>query len=224
MMVRRNPTPILLLAAACVGFAKLASAQAGAPTTPSAATQPAAATAAPAAPADTTTKRSPRRSWTADRRDYGVGDVITVLVDEQTLASQDKNNTASESKKKDLAFGFSTTTGGTKIGVNSGNSGTSTQSGESTRQNRFHTEVSVRVVAVSPSGLLQIKGKKMMLVDKNQQEVYLTGWIRPQDISSTNLIDGFRVADAELKFSESGENLAAPKGGILGRLLGKIWP
>ncbi|MDQ6827897.1 MAG: flagellar basal body L-ring protein FlgH [Gemmatimonadota bacterium] len=224
MIARRSSTPILLVAAATFGFAEYASAQAAAPATPPA-TPPATAPAAAAtAPDSNAAKRSSRRSWTADRREYGVGDVVTVLVDETTLASQDKNNTASESKKKDLAFGFSTATGGTKLGVTSGNTGTSQQTGASTRQNRFQTEVSVRVVAISPQGLLQIKGKKMMLVDKNQQEVYLTGWIRPQDISSTNLIDGFRVADAELKFSESGENLAAPKGGILGRILGKIWP
>ena len=176
----------------------------------------------------TAAKRPIRHSWTSDRREFTVGDVVTVLVDEQTFASQDKNNTASESKKRQLGFGFNTTTptksSGTSVGVNSNSDASSQQTGESTRQNRFQTEVSVRVVQVGANGLLKLQGKKSMLVDKTTQEVTITGWVRAQDISSTNLIDGFRVADAELVFKENGENIAAPKGGILGRLLSKFWP
>jgi flagellar L-ring protein precursor FlgH len=175
-----------------------------------------------------TPKRAPRRSWTSDRREFGVGDVITVLVDEQTLASQDKDNTASETKQRQAALGFNvqsaTSSSGTQVGFNTNNNGSSEEKGASTRQNRFQTEVSVRVVSVSPSGLLQVKGKKILTVDKNVQEITIAGWVRPQDISSTNLVDGFRVADAELAFSEKGGNLSAPKGGIISRLIGKLWP
>src|SRR4051812_336988 len=45
-------------------------------------------------------------SWTADRRDYEVGDVITVLVSEATLASATKSQTGTDqqSRKNDMGI------------------------------------------------------------------------------------------------------------------------
>src|SRR5258708_6422916 len=42
------------------------------------------------APTADTMRLRPRHSWTSDRREFSAGDIITVLVDEQTLASANK--------------------------------------------------------------------------------------------------------------------------------------
>lgn len=223
MIVSQIAAALLLGAASLAAAVPNAQAQGGQ-------SAPGAAPAASAARADTTPPPLPRPkrlSWTADRREYAVGDVITVLVDEYTLASQDKQTSALETKQRDMSLGITvgtpTKTTSTTAAVNTRNNGQSENRGEATRQNHFHSEISVRVVAVSPSGLLQIKGHKIVNVDKNQQDVSLTGWVRPQDISQQNLVDAFRVADAELVFSEKGD-LGKPKGGIIGRIVGKVWP
>jgi len=189
------------------------------------ATAPAAAPAAAAQP----TVRPVRQSWTSARRSFATGDIVTVYIDEYTLAAANTSNSASDRKSRDLGIDARISTGpgaATNINADIGtdNNADSRQRGEALRQNRFQSEMSVRVVAVDPaSGLLQIKGTKLVNLDKNRQEVTLTGWVRPQDVSAQNAVESSRIADAELVYTGKG-NLGKPKTGILGRVLGMVWP
>ena len=181
---------------------------------------------AAAADAQTATRR-PRQSWTADRRDFAIGDVVTIVVDEYTLASANKGNSASDRRSRDLGVGVSQSVSASIPSV-SADVGTfsdaeSRSRGEATRQNRFQGEMTVRVTGVEPSGLLRIEGTKVISVDDHREELTLTGFLRPEDISPQNLVDSWRVGDAELVYTSEG-GLAEPKSGILGRILGKIWP
>lgn len=171
-----------------------------------------------------------RQSWTSDRYRMGIGDIVTVLVNDQTLASATTNNTALDSRAKNLDFSIkppdSPTAPSVAIAATAGfnNAGDSKQSGEATRNNIFQSTLSARVIAVSPTGMLQIRGRKMVNVDKNMQEVTLTGWIRPQDIDvGTNAVESTRVADADIVVTQKG-GLGKPRSGILSKVVGALWP
>lgn len=173
---------------------------------------------------------SGRQSWTSDRFRMGVGDIVTVLIDDQTLASATTNNTASDTRAKGLDFSVkppdSPTAPSIAIAATAAfnNNGDSKQSGEATRNNIFQSMLSARVIAVSPTGMLLIRGRKLVNVDRNQQEVQLTGWIRPQDVDiGTNAVESKRVADAELVVTQKGK-LGRPKSGLLSKVVGAIWP
>lgn len=169
----------------------------------------------------------PRQSWTSDRRAFDVGDVVTVLVDEYTLASANKGDYASDRRSRDLGAGVSQTASAAipdvRAAVGTSNSAESRQRGEAMRQNRFQGEMTARVVEIGPTGLLRIEGKKLLHVDDAREELSVVGWVRPQDISSRNTVDSWRIGDAELVYTSSG-SLGKPRGGIIGRMLGKIWP
>ena len=190
---------------------------------------PPAATPAANAPAAAPAPRPARQSWTSPRRSFALGDVVTVLVDEYTLASANTGTTASDRRGRQLGIdgGFSTgAAGGMDVrgDVSTRNNAESTQRGEAVRQNRFQSEMSVRIVGVdSATGLLQLRGSKLVDVDRNKQEVTFTGWVRPQDVSPQNVVDSYRVADAQLVYTAKG-SLGKPKGGMLGRVLGMVWP
>ena len=171
-----------------------------------------------------------RQSWTSDRLRMGIGDIVTVIVNDQTLASANTNNTAVDSRQKALDFsikppdapGKASVAIAAKAGFN--NSGDSKQSGQATRNNIFQSTLSARVIAVSPTGMLQIRGRKMVNVDKNQQEVTLTGWVRPQDIDvGSNMIESTRIADADIVVTQKG-GLGKPKSGVVSKIVGAIWP
>lgn len=174
-----------------------------------------------------TAARRPRQSWTADRKDFTVGDVVTVVVDEYTLASANKGNSSSDRRSRDLGVGISQTVSPAiptvAADVGTFNDAESRTRGEATRQNRFQGEMTVRVTGVEPSGLLRIEGTKVISVDDHREELTLTGFLRPEDISPQNLVDSWRIGDAELVYTSEG-NLTQPKSGILGKILGKIWP
>jgi flagellar L-ring protein precursor FlgH len=198
-----------------------------APATANTAPDATAAAAAPGIPAPAPS-RAPRASWTTDRREFAVGDVITVLIDEQTLATANHDNTAVDRRDRlsDLSLGGS---GGSvslpSVGVtlDSRNNAQSQKSGDALRANRFSGEMTLRVVAVEPGGRLQVEGTKIVNVDKNKEQIAVKGWVRAQDVSPNNLVDSWRVADAEIVYTSSG-SLTKAKGGILSKLLGALWP
>ena len=63
----------------------------------------------------------------------------------------------------------------------------------------------------------------ILTVFKNRQTLNYTGWVRPEDISTANVVASERVADAQLTYELSGQ-LGKTRGGIVGRLLNVFWP
>jgi flagellar L-ring protein FlgH len=183
---------------------------------------------APAA-AKPDTSRPVRRSWTSDRRDFSVGDIILVLIDEETVASAEKGNTATDNKSRtmdaggDLPIEVGPVGKKPKVSISSSNNGQSRQQGEARRGNRFVGEMSVRVVGVTKEGNLQIRGSKTVDVDKNRQQVTLSGFVRPEDVSSRDDIASSHIADVQLLYSAQG-SLGKPKTGMITRILGAFWP
>ena len=167
----------------------------------------------------------PRRSWTSDRIRLGVGDVVTILIDEQTLASANLRENAGDRRSRTMTASAALP-GGTAVAasVAAGRDDDSRRSGESVRGNNFTGEVSARVVAVSPTGMLQVEGQKELRVDKAKQTITISGWVRPNDIAvATNTIESWRLADAQIAYQQKGR-LGRPRGGLITRLLGVLWP
>ncbi|MDX2185041.1 MAG: flagellar basal body L-ring protein FlgH [Gemmatimonadaceae bacterium] len=168
-----------------------------------------------------------RQSFISDRRAFVAGDVITVMVDEFTLASANLGNSNINNTRgqKDASLSLrmpgSTTSG--SVGFSSTNNGEQTQRGEATRQNRFQSEMTVRVVEILPNGVLRVEGKKLLDIDKNKQEVVMSGFIRPQDIGAFNQVESARVGELRLEYKLAGQ-LGKPKQGIVSKVLGMLWP
>jgi flagellar L-ring protein precursor FlgH len=168
-------------------------------------------------------------SWTADRHEYQVGDVITVLVTEATLASATKSQNGSDQQTRKNDLGLNPPQMGATpmqpidVSVSTNKNASSTQTGDAKRNVSFKGDISVRVVAVDKTGLLQIKGDKAVDVDKNKQTLNLTGWVRPEDISPQNYVTSERVANAQLTYALTGD-IGKTRGGLLGRLVNVFWP
>lgn len=192
------------------------------------ATAMATSAAAPAEPAFSPAPapfRPALRAWTSDRRDFAVGDILTVLVDDYTISTAIKDDLDSQRRTRDL--GFTITKPGTGLstsaGLRSNNNADAQNRGEARRENRFQSEMSVRIVAVSPNGTLQVKGVRRIDVDKGQQDVALAGFVRPQDVSAANTVESSRLADAQLTYQSPGP-LGKPKQGLLTRVISIFWP
>ncbi len=210
--------PVTLHAQAAQGAPPAGGAQAGA------AQAGAAPAGAPAAgPAQAPAAAPARSSWTADRRQFAVGDIITVLIDDYTISTAVKENLAQDTRNR--GFGLSARLPSTSqtANIDARNAADQTQRGQARRENRFQNEMSVRVVGTGPNGLLQVKGTKKIDVDKQLQDIVFTGWVRAQDVSVTNVVESSRVADVQLGYASPG-NLGKPKQGIVSKVLGVVWP
>lgn len=196
---------------------------------PLAAQKKGAATAAPVVADSLALQPATRQSWTSDKTRLGIGDVVTIVIDERTSASANLSDKASNTKKSAMSLDVEPPATGGKtssiaVKVGSDNAGSSVKSGDTQRTNNFRSVMSARVIAVSPTGMVQLRGHKMVNVDKNMQDVVVTGWVRPQDISpSDNTVASSRIADATIDYAQSGA-LGNPKTGIISKMLGLIWP
>jgi flagellar L-ring protein FlgH len=120
-------------------------------------------------------------------------------------------------------LGINTPSSNKTYGINSNNNNQSQNSGLDARTNRITTEMSARVVAIAPNGVMQLKGNKIIKVEDSKVNLILTGWVRVQDVAPDNSIQSFRMADADLDYQAEGP-LGKAKSGIIGRLLGAFWP
>jgi len=176
--------------------------------------------------ADSTTTAPPQSlrpartlsAWTSDRRSYEAGDVLTVFVDERTLAMA----SADEYSRDDRRFGRGPNINpGFRLNARLDGDASSDERGISQRDERFQTEISVRVVEVTGAAM-RVEGTKKFQVDSHEQEVTLRGWVRTQDVDSQNIVEGWRLADLELLYASNGE-LMKPTIGILQKLLGIVF-
>jgi flagellar L-ring protein FlgH len=163
--------------------------------------------------------RPPRANWLADGSKLGVGDVVTVLVDEYVLASADVARV--DARQKDSNQGLDAA--GSGFGVRTVNDATDRRRGENTRRDAFTAEMTARVVEVSADGrLLRVEGKKTTKIDDHEQTLTISGWVRATDVSASNTIPSARLADAEVLYSSNGV-LGQPTQGIVAKILGIIF-
>jgi len=182
-----------------------------------------------ATPAQATPMRN--IAWTSNRRTFTVGDIIKVVVDERALAEADKDNTNSASRSRRMSVGANPPQMGTSANplgaidgsLETGDAGSSQQRGNARRGTRYSAEIPVRVVAVTKEGLLQVKGSKLIDVDKNKQTLTLSGFVRPLDVSASDIVASDNIADVQLAYQSKG-SLGKPRNGIISKLVGILWP
>lgn len=174
-------------------------------------------------PTRLTTATPGRQSWTSDKRDFRVGDIVTILVDEYTLTSLSKRIDASDSRKRDISVALNTPTKTTSVAAGGGNNSSSYDRGSDARTNRIATEMTARVIEISENGLMKLAGSKTIGIEKSTIKLELSGWARSEDVQRNNTIQSFRMADSQIAYQAEGP-LASSKKSIISRLLGKVWP
>lgn len=164
-----------------------------------------------------------RAGWLSDAVDLKEGDIVTVVIDEQTEARERVSEVGSS--RRGLSTNLSadingeSTFGATSIGT--GLNADSRNVGEAGRTGDLFGVVSTRVIEVDENGLATIEGKKMVTIDGRKQEISVTGVVRPEDLSSRNVIQSSRLADASIQYE--GVDIQ-PKKGIFGKILSILWP
>ncbi|MGH7739755.1 MAG: flagellar basal body L-ring protein FlgH [bacterium] len=158
-----------------------------------------------------------------EKRARRVGDVVTVIIQEQDSASQ--GVTSNDQKNANVGFGaglgfFSgynsiPTQNQVGVGAQSYNQG----QGSSSRASEVTGQITAKILSVLPNGNYLISGDSYVEVNNDKQTIELTGEIRPDDISSQNTIPSSRIADAKVKFTGSGPASEAAHPGILTRVL-----
>lgn len=160
-----------------------------------------------------------------DRKARAVGDILTILLVERLQADKAAAQEASRQSARSLDLPDAKPFSRIPEGLFSGGSSSSfTGEGRTSQSNRLSGEITVTVTQLLPNGAMMVAGDRRLTLTRGEEQVQLTGLVRPEDIGPDNRILSTRVADARLRYSGTGEVAAQARQGWLSRFFDRITP
>ena len=167
-------------------------------------------------------------AWFGRGRNYQVGDIITVLLNESTQAARTQNTDVSREAKNSLPSGASTQIGNMSPflnGINlNDNKTSSTGKGKADQQASLAGSVAVTVVEILANGNLVIRGEKKLGLSEGTEVIQVSGVIRPEDVGPNSTVQSRRLANAQIAYRGSGDLANASRAGWGTTLMHKFWP
>ena len=168
-------------------------------------------------------------AWFGRGRNYQIGDLITVLLNESTQAdrsqktdiSRDASNTALPSGATTLLGNINPFLDG--LSVNAAKT-TSTGTGTAAQGASLTGSVTVTVTEILANGNLVVRGEKKLGLSEGTEVIQVAGVIRPQDIGPNGTVQSLRLANAQISYRGTGDLAAASKPGWGTSALLKLWP
>jgi flagellar L-ring protein FlgH len=184
-------------------------------------------------PADSLWHPESTRSMFADKRAAAVGDILSILVQENSTTSKDASTKTSKKSSADMgisSFLYGPAASGllTKAGqypalkYNAANDFAG--SGQVGSSEQIVARIAVRVVDVLPNRNLMIEGSRQTSFSGESQDVILRGMVRPDDITPANTVYSYNVADVTIRFVSKGAATDGQKKGWFNKILDKVNP
>ncbi len=158
---------------------------------------------------------------------HHVGDILTIVLSEQTAAQKSAVTTTAKNTTDSLnmtLLGTTPTIHGAPILNNAINDASKFDGeGNSAQSNSLTGYITVTVTKVLPNGNLFIKGEKLINLNQGQEYIRLTGVIRPIDLTSSNTITSWQVANAKISYGGKGALADSNAQGWLSRFFNSPW-
>ncbi|PMR77042.1 flagellar basal body L-ring protein [Billgrantia endophytica] len=161
-----------------------------------------------------------------DRRPRMIGDILTIVLDEQVSASKNSQSNANRGGSAGLDFielpdalerlaeyGF-------EFSGNSDFAG----GGGSQANNSFTGTITVSVLEVMYNGNLRVRGEKQIAINQGVEFIRFSGVVNPRTITGQNTVPSTAVADARIEYVGSGYIHEAQHMGWLQRFFLNVSP
>lgn len=152
-----------------------------------------------------------------DRRASTIGDIIRVIIIEESQATQQASSDATKSSRIEAGPGLGIFDFFEAFRL-SGGDAFDTQ-GVTTRRGALNAEMSVQILDILDSGNFLVGGHKYIILNEEEQMISLTGVVRPGDIRVDNTIDSIHIADVRIEYKGEGIIGDYQKPGLLTRFL-----
>ncbi|HID98198.1 MAG TPA: flagellar basal body L-ring protein FlgH [Thermodesulfobacteriaceae bacterium] len=177
-------------------------------------------------------------SLIADFRARQVGDVVTILIQEDLKGSKDVKTKSDRTSNLNIGLtGILGLEWNKQWQPNYPNQtvdatkalGGSTKSkfegkGNTHRNTKLEGTVSARVIEILPGGNLLVQATRELRINNETQYLVLTGVVRPKDLGPDNTIPSTRLADARIEYTGSGVISENQKPGWLARIMTVVAP
>ena len=175
----------------------------------------------------------------SDRKAMNLNDLVTVVISETATSSNSGSKALSETDASALGGGLFSNAGAsngsaqnvmgnlngfTNAGFNANSSNSYSGSGSSSKDSRFTTTISARIVKILQNGNYFISGKREILVDEQKQIIQISGVIRPYDIDQFNKISSSNISEAKILYKTQGDTDRATQQGWGTKVVQAVWP
>jgi flagellar L-ring protein precursor FlgH len=163
-------------------------------------------------------------NWSAlasDRVARSVGDVLTVIVYENSTGTGSAENTTNKSSSFQAQVSAGNPNSGSGI-AEAGNLGlgyNADNAGATTRAGTMVGQISVTVDAVLPNGDLHVSGVQVLNINGEKTRIAVKGRVRLADISASNVVLSSSLADAAIDYDGKGLVSDSARPGIITRAL-----
>ncbi len=167
--------------------------------------------------------------WFEDIKARQVGDLLHVILDEQTDASK----TASTGIKKDNTTNISAPTvlgkslelSGRPLSTNLTSANDFSGEADSSQSNKLEGSITVTVSQVLKNGNLVVQGEKWIAINQGDEYVRLRGIVRSVDIRPDNSVLSKHIGNAQITYRGKGAPDEANTMGWLARFFNTpLWP
>ena len=161
------------------------------------------------------------QSLFTDMKANKVGDILTVLIYEDSRASNQVESKESKDQKTSMS-------GGPGVGpldfiplfgVDAATKYNHNGKGEEVRNGQIRAKMSCTVVGIKDNGDLIIEGTRVIGISNDKETITLSGVVRQKDVSTDNTVESYLIADAEIHYTGKGNSQTTSRPGIVARLI-----
>ena len=172
-------------------------------------------------------------SLTGDKRAAAVGDILSIVVQENNTTTKGASTKTSKTSALDASIdtflyspGASSflTKGGQMPAIKYKATHDFDGNGKIDNSEKIVARVAVQVVDVLPNRNLVVEGRRKTSFSGESQDVVLRGTVRPEDITAHNTVLSYNVADATIRFISKGSLSDAQRKGWFTRIWDKLTP
>jgi flagellar L-ring protein FlgH len=161
-----------------------------------------------------------------DRRPRTIGDILTIVLDEEVSASKNSQSNANRSGNSSLnlaqlpdildvlaEYGFDVSGASDFAG-----------GGGSQANNSFTGTITVSVLEVMNNGNMRVRGEKQIAINQGTEFIRFSGVVNPRTITAQNTVPSTQVADARIEYVGDGYINEAQHMGWLQRFFLNVSP
>ncbi|MGY2460615.1 flagellar basal body L-ring protein [Vreelandella sulfidaeris] len=161
-----------------------------------------------------------------DRRPRSVGDILTIVLDEEVSASKNSQSNAGRSGSASLELAQLPDALDTlaEYGFDVSGANDFTGSGGSQANNSFTGTITVSVLEVMNNGNLRVRGEKQIAINQGTEFIRFSGVVNPRTVTAQNTVPSTEVADARIEYVGDGYINEAQHMGWLQRFFLNVSP
>jgi flagellar L-ring protein precursor FlgH len=166
-----------------------------------------------------------QRSLFTDVKAHKVGDLVTVLIVEDSRASNQAKT--STQKKTDAKTSGSAGVGPLRFlpgwDASGGDQIQFDGQGQTEKSGLIRAKLTATVVELKENGDLAIEGNRVVTINSEEETLFLTGVVRPRDISQDNTIYSYQIGDAHVSTKSKGAITDGHRPGFFTRIINWIF-